>query len=48
MGKAFLFAVSFMALFCSCDERRGLLPPSGGKLYEALLMGDSADIVKSA
>ena len=48
MSKAFLFAVSFMALFCSCDERRGLLPPSGGKLYEALLMGDSADIVKSA
>ncbi len=47
-NKAFLFALSLVVLFCSCHERRGLLPPSGGKLYEVLLVGDSAGIVKGA
>ena len=49
MTKAFyLFVLPLVMLFCSCNERRGLLPPSGGKLYEVLLVGDSADIVKGA
>ncbi len=47
-NKAFLFVLSLVLLVCSCDQRRGLLPPSGGKLYEVLLVGDSADIVKGA
>lgn len=43
--------VHFLALLLlvSCDERGGsLLPPSGGKLFETLLVGDSADIIKGA
>ncbi len=48
MSKAILLALSIVLLFSSCDERRGLLPPSGGKLYEVLLVGDSADIVRTA
>lgn len=48
MNKAFYLALSLVLLVCSCNERRGLLPPSGGKLYEVLLVGDSADIVKDA
>ncbi len=48
MNKAFYLALSLVLLVCSCDSRRGLLPPSGGKLYEVLLVGDSADIVKGA
>ncbi len=48
MNKAFYLALSLVLLFCSCDNRRGLLPPSGGKLYEVLLVGDSADIVRGA
>ena len=43
--------VLFLALLLlvSCDERGGsLLPPSGGKLFETLLVGDSADIVRAA
>lgn len=47
-NKAFFFVLSLFLLLCSCDERRGLLPPSGGKLYEVLLVGDSADIVRGA
>lgn len=47
-NKVFLIALSLVMLVCSCDERRGMLPPSGGKLYEVLLVGDSADIVKGA
>jgi len=36
-------------LFASCDDRGGsLLPPSGGKLFETLLVGDSNDIVRNA
>ena len=46
INKVFLFALFLAFLFCSCHERRGLLPPSGGKLYEVLLVGDSADIVR--
>ncbi len=48
MSKVILLALSIVLLFSSCDERRGLLPPSGGKLYEVLLVGDSADIVRTA
>lgn len=43
--------VLFLALLLlvSCDDRGGsLLPPSGGKLFETLLVGDSADIIKGA
>lgn len=35
-------------LTASCDERQGMLPPSGGKLYEVLLVGDKDGIVKRA
>lgn len=36
-------------LLVSCDDRGGsLLPPSGGKLFETLLVGDSNDIVRNA
>lgn len=39
--------LTFIALLtASCDERQGLLPPSGGKLYEVLLVGDKDNIVK--
>lgn len=48
MNKAFYLALSLVLLVCSCDNRKGLLPPSGGKLYEVLLVGDSSDIVKGA
>ena len=34
--------------FTSCDDRNGLLPPSGGRLYEVLLVGDKDSIVKTA
>lgn len=47
-NKVFLLALPLVLPFCSCDERQGLLPPSGGKLYEVLLVGDSADIMKGA
>ncbi len=35
-------------MLVSCDNRKGLLPPSGGRLYEVLLVGDKDDIVKTA
>lgn len=36
-------------LLASCNDRGGsFLPPSGGKLFETLLVGDSNDIVKKA
>ena len=48
LGRCFVFLL-FILLFASCDERGGsLLPPSGGKLFETLLVGDSSDIVKDA
>lgn len=34
-------------VFTSCDDRNGLLPPSGGRLYEVLLVGDKDSIVKT-
>ena len=38
-----------LLLFVACDNRGGsLLPPSGGKLFETLLVGDSDDIVRNA
>lgn len=40
--------VSVVAVLSSCDGRSGMLPPSGGKLCEVLLVGDSADIVANA
>ena len=48
MNRAFFLALSLVLMLCACDEHQGLLPPSGGKLYEALLVGDSADIVRGA
>lgn len=41
-----LCMVAIMLLFASCNEPKGLLPPSGGRLYEVLLVGDKDDIVK--
>lgn len=38
-----------LLLLASCDGRGGsMVPPSGGKLFETLLVGDSNDIVKDA
>lgn len=44
----FLATAVIMLLSASCDEKQGLLPPSGGKLYEVLLVGDTCDIVSDA
>lgn len=46
--KSLFVLIAITLLNVSCDERQGLLPPSGGKLYEVLLVGDKSGIVKRA
>lgn len=41
----FLIAIC-CTLLSACDDRHSLLPPSGGKLYEVLVVGDSDGIVQ--
>lgn len=42
-----LGALLLLILLSSCDERSGMLPPSGGRLYEVLLVGDRDGAVDS-
>ena len=47
-GRGLLLFLCLL-LLVSCDDRGdSLLPPSGGKLFETLLVGDSSDIVRDA
>lgn len=39
--------VATMLLTVSCNKQKRLLPPSGGRLYEVLLVGDQDNIVKN-
>lgn len=38
---------SAIVVMTACNEKRGLLPKSGGRLYEVLVVGDTAGIVRS-
>ena len=44
----YALVLTVACLLSSCEERQGLLPPSGGRLYEVLLVGDSGGIVGDA
>lgn len=45
--RALLAGVGLL-LMAACSSHTSLLPPSGGKLYEVLVVGDTDDIVRSA
>lgn len=48
LSRLWLLPAMCLLLLSSCDDRKGLLPPSGGRLYEVLLVGDKDDIVRTA
>ena len=33
-------------MLCGCSDRPGLMPPSGGRLFEVLVVGDDSSIVR--
>ena len=39
--------VSTVIVMTACNEKQGLLPKSGGRLYEVLVVGDTDDIVRN-
>jgi hypothetical protein len=39
--------ISAIAVMTACNEKQGLLPKSGGRLYEVLVVGDTDDIVRN-
>lgn len=47
LSRLWLLAAMCLLLLSSCDDRKGLLPPSGGRLYEVLLVGDTDNIVRN-
>ncbi len=43
-----LTAISLTSLWSACNDTRSLLPKSGGKPYEVLVVGDTLGIIKNA
>ena len=46
LHASFSLALSILLMLCGCSDRPGLMPPSGGRLFEVLVVGDDSSIVR--